>query len=309
MMVSLIFSKRSLVFPIFFFSFISLHWSQRKSFLSLFAILWNSPFKWVYISLSPLPLAFLIFSAICKVSSNNHFALLHFFFLVNLWRMAKMVGGNKNRHLHRTYYQLGTILSVFYVMNAFDPHCSPVKDVLLLSLFYRRGNWGIEWPSNLAKITMLYWLFRGSSVDMENSCSPSWINYPFSLKSTVKLLCPFFHSSPSTLMHQVMQGLPWPESPQYLQSAYHDEYRIAYKSIRSLGFPGGVVVKNPPASAGDIRDMGLIPGSGRSPGGGYGHPLQYTCVENPMDRGAWLAIVLKVAKSRTQLKQLSMHAH
>ena len=48
-----------------------------------------------------------------------------------------------------------------------------------------------------------------------------------------------------------------------------------------------LVVKNPPANAGDIRDEGLIPGSGRFPGGGYGHPLRYSCLENPMERGAW----------------------
>ena len=53
------------------------------------------------------------------------------------------------------------------------------------------------------------------------------------------------------------------------------------------GFPGGSVVKNPSASAGDIRDLDLMPGSGRPPGGGHGSPLQYSCLENPMDRGAW----------------------
>ena len=52
------------------------------------------------------------------------------------------------------------------------------------------------------------------------------------------------------------------------------------------GFLGGLVVKNLPAIAGDVRDMGLIPGSGRSPGGGHGSPLQYSCLGNPMDRGA-----------------------
>ena len=50
------------------------------------------------------------------------------------------------------------------------------------------------------------------------------------------------------------------------------------------GFLGGSVVKNLPANAGDVRDMGLIPGSGRSPGGGHDNPLQYSCMENPMDR-------------------------
>ena len=58
------------------------------------------------------------------------------------------------------------------------------------------------------------------------------------------------------------------------------------------------MVKNLPANAGDIRDAGSIPGSGRSPGGGNGNPHQYSCLENPMDRGAWWAIVHEVAKSQ-----------
>ena len=79
-LVSLIFLKRSLVFPLLFSS-ISLHWSLRKAFLFLLDILWNSAFKWVYLSFSPLPFSSLLFSAIFKASSNNHFAFLHFFFL------------------------------------------------------------------------------------------------------------------------------------------------------------------------------------------------------------------------------------
>ena len=59
-----------------------------------------------------------------------------------------------------------------------------------------------------------------------------------------------------------------------------------------------LVVKNPPANAGDIRDVGLIPGSRRLPGGGYGNPLQYSCLENPVDRGAWWATVHRVPKSQ-----------
>ena len=59
-----------------------------------------------------------------------------------------------------------------------------------------------------------------------------------------------------------------------------------------------LVVKNPPAKAGDVIDVGLIPGLGRSPGGGHGNPLQYSCLENPMDRGAWQATVPGVTKSR-----------
>ena len=69
-----------------------------------------------------------------------------------------------------------------------------------------------------------------------------------------------------------------------------------------------LVVKNPSAYAGDLTGMGLIPASGRSPGGGHGNAPQYCCMENPMDRGAWRAISHRVAKSWTQLKQVSTHA-
>ena len=57
-----------------------------------------------------------------------------------------------------------------------------------------------------------------------------------------------------------------------------------------------LAVKNPTANAGDARDLGLIPGWGRSPGGGHGNPLQDSCLENPMDRGAWRATVHRVTK-------------
>ena len=60
-----------------------------------------------------------------------------------------------------------------------------------------------------------------------------------------------------------------------------------------------LVVKNLPANSGDIKDVGSIPGLGRSPGEGNGNPLQYSCLENPMDRGAWRAAIHGVAKSRT----------
>ena len=67
--------------------------------------------------------------------------------------------------------------------------------------------------------------------------------------------------------------------------------------------------KEPVLIARDVRNVGLIPGSGRSPGGGSGNPLQYPYLENPMDRGAWWAMVHRVTKSQTKLKQLSMHTH
>ena len=68
-----------------------------------------------------------------------------------------------------------------------------------------------------------------------------------------------------------------------------------------------LVVKNPPTNAGDIRGVGSIPGSGRSPEGGNGNPLQYSCLKNPMDKGAWRATVHRIAKSQTRLKWLSTH--
>ena len=67
------------------------------------------------------------------------------------------------------------------------------------------------------------------------------------------------------------------------------------------------VVKNPPAKAGDIRNGGLILGSGRSPGGGHSNTVQNSCLENSMDRGDWQATVHGVAKNQTQLKRISMH--
>ena len=63
-----------------------------------------------------------------------------------------------------------------------------------------------------------------------------------------------------------------------------------------------LVVKNLPANARDVRDVGSIPESGRSPGGGHGNPLQCSCLENPMGRGAWWAMINSVSKSQTGLK-------
>ena len=68
-----------------------------------------------------------------------------------------------------------------------------------------------------------------------------------------------------------------------------------------------LVVKNSPAKQGEARDMGSIPGSGRSPKGGHGNPLQCSCLENPMNTGAWQATVHRIRNSRTQLKQLGTH--
>ena len=87
----------------------------------------------------------------------------------------------------------------------------------------------------------------------------------------------------------------------------HDSSNLA--AARSFsGFPGGASGKEPACHCRRHRDMGSITGSGRSPGGRHGNPLQYSCLENPMDRGAWWVIVHRVTQSWTQLKLLSMHA-
>ena len=70
-----------------------------------------------------------------------------------------------------------------------------------------------------------------------------------------------------------------------------------------------LVVKNPTANAGDLRDTGSIPGLGRSSGRGHGNPLQYSCLENLMDTGAWLVPIHRVAKSQTWPKRPNTHTH
>ena len=91
--------------------------------------------------------------------------------------------------------------------------------------------------------------------------------------------------------------------------SYSKQKTVVRNQIRILSGASQMVlvVKNMPANAGDARDMGLIPGSERFPGKGRGNPLQYFCLENLMDRGAWQATVHRVAKSRTQLKRVSTH--
>ena len=79
-------------------------------------------------------------------------------------------------------------------------------------------------------------------------------------------------------------------------------------NVLKLASPLVLVVKKHPANEGDVRDVGSVPGSGRSPGEGEGNPLQYSCLEKTMDRGAWWATVHGVTKSRARLKQLSLHA-
>ena len=91
----------------------------------------------------------------------------------------------------------------------------------------------------------------------------------------------------------------------YLSYYYLSRFYICcYHAINNKSkssFPSGTGVKNPPANAWDARDMGLIPGSGRFPGEGNGNPLQYSCLENSMHRGAWRPTVHEVTKSQIWL--------
>ena len=78
---------------------------------------------------------------------------------------------------------------------------------------------------------------------------------------------------------------------------------FVYMHVCMGGVPGGSVVEKSPANAGDTGDTGSIPGLGRSPGEGNGNPLRYSCLENPVDRGAWWATVHEGPKSQTQLSR------
>ena len=96
---------------------ISLHWSMRKAFLSLLAILWNSEFKWIYLSFPPLPLASLLFWAICKALSNIHFAFLRFFSLGMVWSIVL-----------QALYQIWSLESLCHF------YCVIVKDFIMIYL-------------------------------------------------------------------------------------------------------------------------------------------------------------------------------
>ena len=89
---------------------------------------------------------------------------------------------------------------------------------------------------------------------------------------------------------------PWDFPGENTGVGCHRLLRAFALAMCKPGFPGGSVVKNPPANAGDT---GPIPGSGRSPGGVHGNPLQYSCLENPMERRVWQAIIHRVTKSWT----------
>ena len=138
----------SLFYPIF--SSISLHWSLRKAFLCLLAILWNSAFKWVYLPFSPLLFPSLLFSAICKASSDNHFAFLHFFFL----RMVLITASCK---MSRT--------SVHSSSGTLSTRSSSLKQVFVISVSvgqqFRTGLLGVSGSVSLTRLQWNFWLGYG----------------------------------------------------------------------------------------------------------------------------------------------------
>ena len=103
--------------------------------------------------------------------------------------------------------------------------------------------------------------------------------------------------------------IPWTEEPRELQSIRLQRVNTTERlTLLFWASQVALVIKNLPASEGDIWEAGLIPGSERSPGGRHGNPLQDFCLENPVDGGAWRSTVHGVTKSQTRLKWLSTHA-
>ena len=161
-LVCLIFLK-SLVFPILLFSSISLLWSLTKAFLSLLAVLQNSAFRWIYFSFSPLPFTSLLFSAICKTSSDNHFAFLNFFFLgmILITASRTMSGTSIHSSSGTQYYQMQYVIKYFehviiYSINLFNDYSYTWVFVNNSDFFFIR--WIIE--LELLNLSRCWWFKR-----------------------------------------------------------------------------------------------------------------------------------------------------
>ena len=112
------------------------------------------------------------------------------------------------------------------------------------------------------------------------------------------------------LLHSVWQTLRQSTAQQMTQFVTFYGWGIFLCNVPHLWVSRVVlVVENPPADGREVKDSGSVPGSGKCPGGEHGNPLQYSCLENPVDRGAWWLMVHRVTKSWTQLKRISTHTY
>ena len=155
--------------------------------------------------------------------------------------------------------------------------------------------------------THSYWLSvhyisvaDGSKVTLEWSLT-SWV-HSFVSSASCECVLDLGLASSQQSVSQVMGVLPLNRlhyKATMIDCHFYDDF--IFCTISSWGFPGGTVVTNLSANTGDARDVSLIPGSGRSPGEGNGNPLQYSCLENSIGRGAWRATVHGVSKNQTQL--------
>ena len=128
---------------------------------------------------------------------------------------------------------------------------------------------------------------RDGQVTTHGPCPPG-----HSQSKHLSLLPPALHLAPNLLGVQ----RPFPLNILLKHSLITKVKYFHLKSRLMLGFPGGASCKESPTNAGDV---GSVHGTGRDPGGGHGSPLQYPCLENPMDRGAWPATISEVAQSQT----------
>ena len=108
-----------------------------------------------------------------------------------------------------------------------------------------------------------------------------------------------FHGQRSLVGYSPWGGIESDTMSMHMRMCAHTH---THTQVRSWASQVALEVKNQSASAGEVRETGSIPQSGRSPGGHHGNPLQYSCLENPMDGEAWQAMVHRVAKSWTRLK-------
>ena len=139
---------------------------------------------------------------------------------------------------------------------------------------------------------------------MSKSWHSTWFQAPTPSKSTLVIYAHFRHPNPphKSFSGTLCLGVRKSEKGEWRREKKSRRVLWSIKDQLEVSFPGGWAVKE---SACNMGDLGSMAGLGRSPGGGHGNPLQYSCLENPVDRGAWQVAVHRVTESWTQLKKLS----